>query len=85
METKGDTIRIPVNYVSPKKRANIEKHMRIAKNTYGEEKMSHLKAADKLLTRYGLWLELLKNNSIKNLILEYLLEVSLNGGKGVII
>jgi len=54
METKGDTIRIPVNYVSPKKRANIEKHMRIAKNTYGEEKMSHLKAADKLLTRYGL-------------------------------
>lgn len=47
-------IRVPVNYVSPKKKANIEKHLRIARATSGEEKQKHLEIADKLLTRYGL-------------------------------
>jgi len=54
MTKKDVTIKIPVNQISAKKKANIEKHLRIAKQTFGEEKQKHLEIADKLLTRYGL-------------------------------
>jgi hypothetical protein len=54
MKTNNKTIKVPINHISDKKRQNVEKHLRIAKQTYGEEKMKHLKMADKLLTRYGL-------------------------------
>lgn len=55
METKKDiTIKIPINNVSREKRANVEKHIRLAKATKGEERQKHLQMADKLLTRYGL-------------------------------
>jgi hypothetical protein len=53
--TKQDIkIKVPINFISAKKKANIAKHLRIAKQTYGGEKIKHLKIADKLLTRYGL-------------------------------
>ena len=52
--TKDVKITVPTNFISAKKKANIEKHLRIAKQTYGEEKQKHLEIADKLLTRYGL-------------------------------
>lgn len=55
MEINKDTkIKVPTNYISDKKRANVQKYLTLAKNTFGEEKMKHLKKADKLLTRYGL-------------------------------
>jgi len=54
MTKKDVTIKVPTNFISAKKKENVEKHLRIAKQTYGKKKKKHLEIADKLLTRYGL-------------------------------